>query len=105
MGDIRKIDTAYPAALLRAKIVDGDVNFHTLRHTFASHCVMRGSSIVKFQAILGRASVRTTQTYVRLSPDHLVGATALLEGLGASQYSAWVAHGVSAVQGPLAARD
>lgn len=36
-GEIRKIDTAYYAALLRAKVLDVDVNFHTLRHTFASH--------------------------------------------------------------------
>jgi integrase len=35
-GEIQKIDTAYNAALLRAKILNVDVNFHTLRHTFAS---------------------------------------------------------------------
>ena len=39
----------------RAKILDPDVNFHTLRHTFASHDVMRGGSLVKLQAILGHA--------------------------------------------------
>ena len=32
-GTIRKIDTAYHTALTRAKILDDDVNFHTLRHT------------------------------------------------------------------------
>ena len=63
-----KIDTAYNAALVRAKILDPDVNFHTLRHTFASHYVMRGGSIVKRQAILGHASVRMTQIYARLAP-------------------------------------
>ena len=42
-GDVRKIDTAYNAALLRAKVLDIDVNFHTLRHTFASHYVMRAA--------------------------------------------------------------
>jgi integrase len=44
--------------------------------------VMRGGSIVKLQAILGHASVRTTQIYARLAPDHLIGATSILEGLG-----------------------
>ena len=82
-GEIRKIDTAYNAALLRARILDVDVNFHTLRHTFASHYVMRGGSLVKLQAILGHASIRTTQVYAHLAPDHLSGATAILEGLGA----------------------
>jgi integrase len=42
-GTITKIDTAYNTALVRAKILDPDVNFHTLRHTFASHYVMRGA--------------------------------------------------------------
>lgn len=55
----------------------------TLRHTFASHYVMRSGSIVKLQALLGHASIRTTQIYARLASDHLVGATSLLEGLGA----------------------
>ena len=69
-GGIRKIDTAYNAALLRAKILDVDVNFHTLRHTFASHYVMRGGSLVKLQAILGHASIRRprcTRTWRRIT--------------------------------------
>ena len=44
-----------------------DFRFHDLRHTFASHYMMRGGSIVKLQAILGHASVRTTQIYARLA--------------------------------------
>jgi len=91
-GEIRKIDTAYNAALLRARILDVDVNFHTLRHTFASHYVMRGGSLVKLQAILGHASIRTTQVYAHLAPDHLSGATSILEGLGASKINAWSTH-------------
>ena len=76
-----------------------------LRHNFASHYMMRGGSIVKLQAILGHASVRTTQIYARLAPpDHLIGATAILEGLGASGSSASVAHGVLCELASLAAR-
>jgi integrase len=81
--------------------------FHTLRHTFASHDVMRGGSIVKLQAIPGYASVRTTQIYTRLAPDHLIGATSILDGLGAGkpfQDSAFVAHGAPDEQAPLATR-
>ena len=55
---------------------------HAARHTFASNYVMRGGSLVKLQAILGHASIRTTQVYAHLAPDHLTGATAMLEGLG-----------------------
>jgi len=98
VGKIRKIDTAYNAALLRAKILDVDVNFHTLRHTFASHYVMRGGSLVKLQAILGHASIRTTQVYAHLAPDHLSGATSILEGLGTSKINAPSTHRVSETQ-------
>lgn len=107
-GTLMKIDTAYHTALTRAKILDPDVNFHTLRHTFASHYVMRGGNIVKLQAILGHASVRTTQIYARLAPDHLVGATSILEGLGASQpaeFSTTSAHGAPAARPALATRS
>ena len=62
------------------------MNSHSLAHTFASHYVMRGGSLVK-QAILGHASARTTQIYVRLSPDHLIGATGILDGLAAAKPS------------------
>jgi len=46
------------------------VNFHGLRHTFASHWVRRGGDIFRLQRILGHASVQTTQeTYAHLAPD------------------------------------
>jgi hypothetical protein len=34
------------------------------------------------QAILGHSNVRTTMIYAWLSPDHLIGATGILDGLG-----------------------
>ena len=97
-GDIGKIDTAYNTALVRAKIFEPDVNFHTLRHTFDSHYVMRGGSSVKLQAIRGHASVRTTQIYARLAPDQLIGATSMLEGLGTkpAEINAPSTHGAAA---------
>jgi len=92
-GEIRDISTAYTWALKRARILDPEVDFHTLRHTFASHYVMRGGSLVKLQAMLGHASVRTTQRYAHLAPDHLIGATAILEGLGGLVVNAPATHG------------
>jgi hypothetical protein len=66
---------------------------------------MRGGSIVKLQTILGHAGVRTTPIYARLAPDHLIGATAILEGLGAAQpaeISTTSAHGAPATRPTLA---
>jgi Phage integrase family len=82
-GAIKDIDAPYRTALSRAKILDPDVTFHTLRHTFASHYVMRGGRLEKLQEILGHSSIKTTEIYKHLAADYLTGATAILEGLGA----------------------
>jgi integrase len=51
-----------------------------LRHTFASHMVMRGVSLRVVQALLGHASIEETQRYSHLSPDVKKDAVRLLEG-------------------------
>ncbi len=87
-----KIDKAYTGALARARIFDPEVDFHTLRRTFASWYTMRGGSLATLQVILGHASIRTTMIYARLDPRHAIGSTDILGGLGVSTTSA---HGVS----------
>lgn len=42
--------------------------FHDLRHTFASHWMMKGGDIYKLQKMLGHESVETTMRYAHLSP-------------------------------------
>lgn len=44
------------------------VTFHGLRHTFASHWVMRGGDLFKLQKILGHKSVQMTLRYAHLAP-------------------------------------
>ncbi|WP_293267727.1 tyrosine-type recombinase/integrase [Neptunomonas sp.] len=41
------------------------------RHSFASHFVMNGGSIVTLQRVLGHSSVKTTMRYAHLCPDFL----------------------------------
>jgi hypothetical protein len=48
---------------------------------------MRGGRLEKLQVILGHASIRTTEIYRHLAPDHLRGETAILEGLGVPKSS------------------
>lgn len=43
--------------------------FHSLRHTFASHWVMKGGDIFKLQKILGHQSMMLTQRYAHLAPN------------------------------------
>ena len=49
------------------------VRFHDLRHTFASHWVMKGGDFFKLQKILGHQSVQMTMRYAHLAPDAFAG--------------------------------
>lgn len=44
------------------------VQWHALRHTFASHLVSNGTSLRAVQQLLGHANYATTERYVHLSP-------------------------------------
>jgi integrase len=52
--------------------------WHSLRHTFASHLVMRGASLRAVQELLGHRDIATTMRYAHLSPDHLRSTIGLL---------------------------
>jgi integrase len=75
----RYIKTAYNNAVEAANL--DDVNFHTLRHTFASWAVMRGVSLKELQELLGHASLTMTMRYAHLAPERLRSAVSRLEGL------------------------
>jgi integrase len=47
--------------------------WHVLRHTFASHFLMAGGSLLTLQRLLGHASVAITQIYSHLSDEHVAG--------------------------------
>jgi integrase len=45
------------------------ITFHGLRHTFASHWMMRGGNLFKLQKILGHQSIAMTERYSHLAPN------------------------------------
>lgn len=51
-----------------------DVTIHTLRHTFASHLIMKGVDMLTVSKLLGHSDIKTTQIYSHIAPDHLQGA-------------------------------
>ncbi len=68
-------------AILRASKRAGlrPIGWHTLRHTFASHLVMRGVPPKAVQELLGHASIEVTMRYAHLSPDVKKDAVRALE--------------------------
>ena len=57
--------------------LEGDV--HKLRHTMASHAVMKGVSIYEVKELLGHQDIKTTMIYAHLSPTTLRSAVEKLE--------------------------
>jgi len=59
------------------------VGWHVLRHTFASHLVMRGVSLKAVQELMGHATIEMTMRYAHLAPSVHREAVALLDGAAA----------------------
>jgi len=54
--------------------IEDFTKIHSLRHTFASHLIMKGVDLPTVQRLLGHSDIQTTMIYAHLAPDHLVGA-------------------------------
>ena len=76
---INNVQVSFTNALRRADIKD--FHFHDLRHTFASHMIMRGASLKEVQEILGHANLTMTMRYAHLSQESKKKAINLLNGL------------------------
>jgi integrase len=76
LKDIRR---SFTTALKKAGIQN--FHFHDLRHTSASHLLMRGASLKTVQEHLGHSTITMTQRYSHLSRDFQKEQIQLLNGL------------------------
>jgi site-specific recombinase XerD len=58
-----------------------------LRHTFASHLVMRKAPIKAVQELMGHSTVMMTERYAHLSPDVRKDAVRLLDHVNTASMS------------------
>jgi site-specific recombinase XerD len=63
----RSVERIVRSALLKAGVRGASV--HTLRHTFATHTVRKGTSLRVVQEALGHSSLQTTTRYVSLARE------------------------------------
>ena len=56
---------------IRKLNLDDNLNYHALRHAFASWLVQRSVSLYEVQKLLGHADISTTQIYSHLAPETL----------------------------------
>jgi integrase len=79
-NDIR---ASFKSACRKAGIID--FRFHDLRHTFASHLVMRGVGLRAVQELLGHCDIKLTMRYAHLAPGHLRDSVNVLNDLGSGE--------------------
>lgn len=68
----------FKKVLIKANIASS-FRFHDLRHTYASHFVMKGGDIFTLQKILGHSKIEMTQRYSHLSQSYLNNAVKIID--------------------------
>ena len=76
----RSVQLVFQQALTKAKI-EKDASVHTLRHSYAVHCLERGMDIHLLQEILGHKYLQTTAIYNQLAQIELVNIRSPFEDL------------------------
>ncbi|RYU95051.1 tyrosine-type recombinase/integrase [Emticicia agri] len=76
----RSVQLVFQQALMKAKI-DKNATVHTLRHSYAVHCLERGIDIHLLKEILGHKYLQTTSMYYQIAQIDLANIRSPFEDL------------------------
>lgn len=85
---IRTVQQIFSNAKQKAGIVK-DVGIHSLRHSFATHLLDKGTDIRYIKDLLGHFDIRTTERYLHVSNQQLVNVISPLDDLFSKQTIDW----------------
>ena len=77
---VRTAQKIHKYALEKANIKKNG-SFHSLRHSFATHHLEKGTAITLIRDFLGHSSVRTTERYTQIANLNISEVTSLLDAL------------------------
>jgi integrase/recombinase XerD len=76
---VRTIQAIFKQALQDAGVLK-NASVHTLRHSFATHLLNQGASILQIKELLGHESIQTTSKYLHLTHAQVLGLKSPLDG-------------------------
>lgn len=74
----RTIQSVFKQALLASGVAK-DVSIHALRHSFATHSLNHGASILQIKELLGHSDIQTTSKYLHLTHAQVLGLKSPLD--------------------------
>ena len=85
---VRTVQQIFSNAKIKAGIKK-DVGVHSLRHSFATHLLEKGTDIKYIKDLLGHFDIRTTERYLHVSKKQLVNIISPLDDLWSHENIEW----------------